>query len=76
MDPDFANFLHRVARSGRFGTAGLGLTFYDPSNTRYEEPHFIKKIESYLGREMDDVTSFEEFMALYYEMRPPMKSDL
>jgi len=26
--PDFANFLHRVGRTGRFGTDGVSLTFY------------------------------------------------
>lgn len=29
MDPDFATYLHRVGRTGRFGTDGLALTLYD-----------------------------------------------
>ena len=28
MEPDFANYLHRVGRTGRFGTDGMALTFY------------------------------------------------
>ena len=46
-EPDYANYLHRVGRTGRFGTDGLALTFYDPSNTYINEEHFIKKIEEH-----------------------------
>ena len=28
MEPDTANYLHRIGRTGRFGTDGLALTFY------------------------------------------------
>lgn len=27
MEPDYANYLHRVGRTGRFGTDGVALTF-------------------------------------------------
>lgn len=27
MEPDFANYIHRVGRTGRFGTDGIALTF-------------------------------------------------
>lgn len=46
-DPDYANYLHRVGRTGRFGTDGLALTFYDPANTYIAEAHFMKKIEEH-----------------------------
>lgn len=28
-NPDFANYLHRIGRTGRFGTDGLSVTFYN-----------------------------------------------
>ena len=28
-EPDYANYLHRIGRSGRFGTDGMAITFYD-----------------------------------------------
>jgi len=28
-DPDFETYLHRIGRTGRFGTDGLALTLYD-----------------------------------------------
>ena len=29
MEPDYENYLHRVGRTGRFGTVGLSLTMYN-----------------------------------------------
>lgn len=29
LEPDYANYLHRVGRTGRFGTDGLAITFYE-----------------------------------------------
>ena len=28
-EPDYANYLHRIGRTGRFGTDGMAITFYD-----------------------------------------------
>ena len=28
-EPDYANYLHRIGRTGRFGTKGMAITFYD-----------------------------------------------
>ena len=28
-EPDYANYLHRTGRTGRFGTDGMAITFYD-----------------------------------------------
>lgn len=35
LEPDFANYLHRIGRTGRFGTDGVALTFVerDPDGT-------------------------------------------
>lgn len=43
MEPDYANYLHRVGRTGRFGTDGLALTFYESE----AEEFMLKKIEQY-----------------------------
>ena len=29
FEPDYANYLHRVGRTGRFGTDGVALTFVE-----------------------------------------------
>ena len=43
MEPDTANYLHRIGRTGRFGTDGLALTFY----TDEIEEEMIRKIEKH-----------------------------
>ena len=44
MDPDYENFLHRVGRTGRFGTDGLALTLMsqdiDPELVRLLGEHY------------------------------------
>ena len=41
-EPDYANFMHRVGRTGRFGTDGLALTMLTTGNE--DEPVFVDKI--------------------------------
>ena len=41
-EPDYANFMHRVGRTGRFGTDGIALTFVTKGDEL--EPEFVRKI--------------------------------
>jgi ATP-dependent RNA helicase DDX19/DBP5 len=69
--PDCANYLHRIGRTGRFGTDGIALTFYNPEETRViDETHFINAIEKEWETEIVELNSFDEFKELFIKMRP------
>jgi ATP-dependent RNA helicase DDX19/DBP5 len=42
--PDYENYLHRVGRSGRFGTSGIALTLFDREE---DEKNFFDIIYHY-----------------------------
>ena len=74
MEPDYANYLHRVGRTGRFQTDGLAITFYQTEGNVGEiEAFFISKIEKYYDMHMQEIVSIKEFMQLFYEMRPQLR---
>ena len=74
MEPDYANYLHRVGRTGRFQTDGLAITFYQTEgNIGENETFYISKIEKYYEMKMQEIVSIEEFMQLFYEMRPQLR---
>ena len=66
MEPDCANYLHRVGRTGRFMTDGLCLTFVEDE----VEEAMMKKISTHWETEFQEISSFEEFMEIFYKMRP------
>ena len=43
FEPDYANYMHRVGRTGRFGTDGLSITFVQKI-LEYDESEFVDKI--------------------------------
>lgn len=59
--PDFPNYLHRVGRTGRFGTDGVALSLW--SDETYEdildsiEKHYLIKIEA-----INDISELKEIM--------------
>ena len=67
-DPDFATYLHRVGRTGRFGTDGLALTLYDYKEDPVEED-FMKQIEKYYQIEIKELKDIDELKKVYNEMR-------
>jgi len=68
MEPDYANYLHRIGRTGRFGTDGIALTLVERDEDGVN-PHMMKKIAEYYNAEIKEVGSIEEFLKVYKEMR-------
>ena len=40
-EPDYENYLHRVGRTGRFGTDGLAITFHKGETKECDEGFFM-----------------------------------
>ena len=64
-DPDYENFLHRVGRTGRFGTDGLSLTLM----SQEIDPEMVQLIADHYDIEIKQLGSFDELNAIYIEMR-------
>lgn len=76
LEPDYANYLHRVGRTGRFQTDGLALTFYQTEgNIGETEISHISKIEKYYQMQMDEIENIDQFMEIFYQMRPQLKKE-
>ena len=56
-NPDFANYLHRVGRTGRFGTDGLSLTIF----TDEVEEDIMRQIEKHYEIEIAEVKDLDSF---------------
>ena len=63
--PDYANFMHRVGRTGRFGTDGLALSM--TSNETEEEA--VDLIAKHYEIEIQPLKSFEDLKTIMVEMR-------
>jgi ATP-dependent RNA helicase DDX19/DBP5 len=72
FEPDYANYLHRVGRTGRFQTDGIAVTLYVDDRDGVQE-NLMKKISEYWEKDIQQINSFEEFMKLFYDMRPNLK---
>lgn len=68
-DPDFATYIHRVGRTGRFGTDGLALTLYDQKEGDEVEADMMKQIAEYYKIEIKELTNLDELKKVYGEMR-------
>jgi superfamily II DNA/RNA helicase len=56
--PDYANFLHRVGRTGRFGTDGVSVTFV--SRTDEVQNDLLNDIEQYYDIKIEPVGNLGE----------------
>ena len=65
LDPDYENFLHRVGRTGRFGTDGLALTLMSTEL----EPELVNLIAKHYDIEIKELAGFDELSEIYTEMR-------
>ena len=58
-EPDYANYMHRIGRTGRFGTDGLAVTFI--STEVEHEPELVNKIAKYYAIEIEELKDFTSF---------------
>jgi ATP-dependent RNA helicase DDX19/DBP5 len=65
MNPDYANFMHRVGRTGRFGTDGLSLTI----TTDEHDEEFVDLIAKHYEIEITKLKNFEDLKKIFEEMR-------
>ena len=66
-NPDYANFMHRVGRTGRFGTDGLALTLMSKQN-EIDGEH-MELIAKHYDIEINEITGFDDLQKIYSEMR-------
>ena len=72
-EPDYANYMHRVGRSGRFGTDGLSITFVTKGNE--DEPIFVDKIAKEYKIDITELKNFDDFKRIYEKMRKPASAE-
>lgn len=66
-NPDYANFMHRVGRTGRFGTDGLALTLMSTDDELAGE--HMELIAKHYDIDIVSITGFEDLQKIYGEMR-------
>ena len=64
-DPDYENFLHRVGRTGRFGTDGLSLTLMSAEL----DSEMVELLATHYGIEINMLENFDQLTQIYTEMR-------
>lgn len=57
-EPDNETYLHRIGRTGRFGTKGIGFTLISDE----KELKMMKEIESYYGSNIEEIKSLDTLM--------------
>jgi ATP-dependent RNA helicase DDX19/DBP5 len=67
-NPDYANFMHRVGRTGRFGTDGLALTLTSKTDEVYDD--LLNEIQKYYSIDIKALNNLSELVKVYEEMRP------
>lgn len=65
LNPDYENFLHRVGRTGRFGTDGLALTLM----SQEIDDELVGLIATHYNIDIKALKNFEELQKIYVEMR-------
>lgn len=64
-EPDYANYMHRVGRTGRFGTDGIAVQV----TCNEDEVDFMDKIAKYYEIDIMELKSFEELFNAFKIIR-------
>jgi len=64
FEPDVSNYLHRIGRTGRFGTDGLALTLVENDEDGVQISQ-LKQIEKFYEKEIVEVKTIDEFLEIY-----------
>ena len=56
--PDMETYLHRIGRTGRFGTKGIGLSLISDER----ELKMLKEIEEFYGSNIEEIKSLDELL--------------
>lgn len=64
-EPDFANYIHRVGRTGRFGTDGLAMTLYSDET----ESYLVESIAKHYEIEINELKDLDELATIFNKMR-------
>jgi ATP-dependent RNA helicase DDX19/DBP5 len=56
--PDMENYLHRIGRTGRFGTKGIGLTLISDE----KEFNMLKEIQNHYASNIEEIKSLDSLM--------------
>ena len=67
-DPDYANFMHRVGRTGRFGTDGVAVTLMADET----DEEMMRLIAKHYDIEIIELKSFDQLFQAIEEMRGKM----
>jgi len=62
---DKENYLHRIGRTGRFGSHGIGLSLV---NMRRNEQKMIQDLESHYSSKIEEIKSIEELMEYFKKL--------
>ena len=65
MDPDYANYMHRIGRTGRFGTDGLAVTLMSEEN----DSEYVNLIAKHYEIDIADLKSFDNLKKIWNDMR-------
>lgn len=64
-DPDYANFMHRVGRTGRFGTDGIAVSLMCDE----DEEEFMRLIGNHYDIQIEELKNFDQLVEALKKMR-------
>jgi ATP-dependent RNA helicase DDX19/DBP5 len=69
-NPDYANYIHRVGRTGRFGTDGVAVTLVSSEDEVYDD--LVDQIQDYYNITIEKLESIDQLKTILQEMRSDM----
>lgn len=64
-EPDYANYMHRVGRTGRFGTDGISVQV----TCHEDEINMMEKIKRHYDIEINQLSNFNELVDTFKQLR-------